>query len=1146
MFFFDRFIRLADVLVTVIFRGRLSQPAKPVFQFALLAVLCGLCEAGVAQTVHLIGAETTIATSSMDQPAGIAVDSSGNVYVADADHARVLKETYSNGSYTESTIASASVQAQQVAVDSSGNVYFGDGGTGRVLKETPTGSGYTQSAVPTSALTNIGALAVDAAGSVYVVDTGHNRVLKETPAGDTYTEVTVASALNSPHGVAVDGSGNVYVADTGNNRILKETFSSGTYTESVIVSTGLASPWDIAADSAGNLYIADTAHNRILKETLSGGSYVESVLPTGYLNNALSLAVDRGGVVYVLQTIPDTNLILKELPPNSALNFGSSKVGTAAPSATLYFTFDTPGSPGTPKIVTQGTPDLDFTSNGSSCNWGHPYNAGDTCTMGVSFKPKFPGVRYGAVVLTNGSGDAIGTTYLQGSGVGPQVSFPPGALSELPFHRTVYTMTVDGAGNVYLVQAFSENHPNNAVFKETWNGSGYTESVVATGLSYPTNVAVDGAGNVYICDQDAYRVYKETPTGSGGYTQSIVDGTLGTVMGLAVDGAGNVYVGRGGIGVEKETYTGGSYSRSQIFSYIAAIGIAVDASGTLYIPRNGYGIYKETWNGSGYTESIIPTSSAVDRIAVDASGNLYLPAGSFILKEEPSGNSYVESGISINGGNLLGIAFDGAGNLYYSTTAVWKVDSATAPSLSFTTAPFNSASADSPKTVTLKNIGNAALSFPISDTGDNPSVSSSFTLNTNSSSGCPVVEASSSVPGVLAAGASCQLSIDFRPSSIGAIQGSLVLTDDTLNAAGPSYATQTLSLSGTGVQATPEISWAIPAPISYGTLLGSAQLNAQSTATGSFTYMPAAGTVLGPGSQTLTATFTPVSPDDYTTASKTVTLEVTKGSPGVLLVASTNRALVSNAVTFTATVSSSAATPGGTISFYDGTTLLGTANLSSGAASYTTSSLAVGVHSITAVYSGDPNFVSQASSAVAVTMEDFTVAPTGGSSTSATVSAGGSAVYTLMLAPPDGGALAAPVSFTAAGLPSGWTATFSPTTIPAGSGAANVTITVTAGAKAAMQPRFAPLNWEASPVVVGLILLPFGGRLRRSRSRVATTAVLIVMVIASMIGMAGLTGCSSGKDAGSGGQSSGQTYDFTVTATSGALSHTTTLHLTVK
>jgi hypothetical protein len=142
---------------------------------------------------------------------------------------------------------------------------------------------------------------------------------------------------------------------------------------------------------------------------------------------------------------------------------------------------------------------------------------------------------------------------------------------------------------------------------------------------------------------------------------------------------------------------------------------------------------------------------------------------------------------------------------------VWKLDFADPPTLSFAATTFGSTSSDSPRSVTVQNAGNAALSFPVPTSGNHPSISASFTLDSSDAPACPLVDASSSTAATLAAGASCALTISFEPAAVGSISGSLVLTDNALNASAPNYATQSIVLSGTATQATPTITWSNPA-----------------------------------------------------------------------------------------------------------------------------------------------------------------------------------------------------------------------------------------------------------------------------------------------------------------------------------------------
>jgi hypothetical protein len=184
--------------------------------------------------------------------------------------------------------------------------------------------------------------------------------------------------------------------------------------------------------------------------------------------------------------------------------------------------------------------------------------------------------------------------------------------------------------------------------------------------------------------------------------------------------------------------------------------------------------------------------------------------------------------------------------------------------------------------------------------------------------------------------------------------------------------------------------------------------------------------VLGAGSYTLTATFTPTDTSTYASTTANASFTVAKATPVLALTSSAVAVAVGSPVTFTATVTSSAGTPTGSVSFYDGTMLLGTATLAAGVATYMTVNLPVGALSITAVYSGDNNFSTLTSAGLTETvMTAYTVtAPT----TPVLVAPGGAATIDITV-PPLGGAFNGVVTLSATGLPPGATATFNPPTV---------------------------------------------------------------------------------------------------------------------
>jgi hypothetical protein len=158
---------------------------------------------------------------------------------------------------------------------------------------------------------------------------------------------------------------------------------------------------------------------------------------------------------------------------------------------------------------------------------------------------------------------------------------------------------------------------------------------------------------------------------------------------------------------------------------------------------------------------------------------------------------------------------------------------------------------------TLTNSGNAPLSgISASISGTN---AGDFAISSDRCTGV-----------ILPTDSSCLITVSFTPKAKGFRTATLSIAD---NASG---SPQTTSLSGTGVQATPTISWATPAAITYGTALSATQLNATASVAGVFVYSPAAGAVPPAGTRTLWVTFTPTDSTDYTTKTSSVTLTINK------------------------------------------------------------------------------------------------------------------------------------------------------------------------------------------------------------------------------------------------------------------------------
>ncbi len=310
-------------------------------------------------------------TSELNNPFGIALDSKGNLYIGDQDNFRVRQVTGGTIStvagdgtpgYTGDAAAATSAELGRVsglAMDSSGNLYIADpdnyvirkvsGGTITTFAgSNALGAGGTgDHGLATSAqLSEPTGLALDAAGNLYIADTGNSRIRMVAASNSYITTLSTGSAvLSSPKGVAVDAAGRVYIADTNNCRVLKVT-PSGSITIPTTVtgsdsgacgysgdggpaaSALLDHPSGVALDAAGNLYIADTFNQRIRRvsaatgtiTTLAGNRFSGYTGDGGSSASAelsfpLAVLVDPHGNIYVSDTQNSVIRLMTAAPP---------------------------------------------------------------------------------------------------------------------------------------------------------------------------------------------------------------------------------------------------------------------------------------------------------------------------------------------------------------------------------------------------------------------------------------------------------------------------------------------------------------------------------------------------------------------------------------------------------------------------------------------------------------------------------------------------------------------------------------------------------------------------------------------------------------------------------------------------------------
>jgi hypothetical protein len=380
-------------------------------------VLCAAALPGSAAASTLVDPFASAA-----DPQGVAVDTAGNVYIADtaaneivkvtpAGALSVLAGTGTAGSPTPGPATHSELRAPAgVAVDSNGDVYIADTGNAEVEKVTASralsivaGTGTTALPVPGTAtaspLDTPTGVAVDAAGNVYIADSTAHEILKLAPAGTLSIfagngttglptpGTATASPLDAPTGIAVDSAGNVYIADAAANEIEKVTGSgdlslfagrstgaAGAPTAGTATSSHLSQPTGIAVDISGNVYIADTANDRIEKvsagrlSTFAGtGSAAAPNYGAAPTSSAIpgptAVAVNAAGVVYVADAPNDT---VDRLAP-------AVPVATAGPTVT--------GTSGTQGVVLSARNGSWSNSPSSfSYQWEDCNTSGASCT----------------------------------------------------------------------------------------------------------------------------------------------------------------------------------------------------------------------------------------------------------------------------------------------------------------------------------------------------------------------------------------------------------------------------------------------------------------------------------------------------------------------------------------------------------------------------------------------------------------------------------------------------------------------------------------------------------------------------------------------------------------------------------------------
>ncbi len=586
--------------------------------------------------------------AQLNGPQGLALDSGGNLYIADSvnNRVRVVNST-----------GIISTFAGNGSTSPGGGNTFNDGGLAiNGLLRLPSG------------------VCVDSKGNVYIADTGDNIIRKvttdgiiNTVAGDGFgafsgdTFPAILAELHTPTDVAVDSNANIYIADSANAAIREVTVSTGIINtvagnaaighagdNGIATSASLITPYAVTVDSSGNIYIVENGDSDIRKVTVST-NIITTIVGTGLagfggdgsaatkasLNFPTGLALDSSGNIYIADSLN-----------NRVRKVTGSTISTIAGNGVLSYSGD--GGPGT-------SAQLNTPLNVAVDSSGNFYfsDTANNVVRKVSAS--------GAISTIAGTGTA-GYSGDGGSPTAAQLNRPRG-------------IAVDTSGNIYIadsqnarVRKISGGSISTVAGSGTAGYGGDGGAATAAQLYVPIGVAVDAGGNLYIADFTNNRVRKvsggtiTTVAGNGlaGYSgdgRAAVNAMLNGPTDVAVDSNGNLYIADLNNDVVRE----------------------VSAGNIMTVAGNG--LPGVGGDGGPATAALVGNPTGV---AVDSAGNLYVASGSATVRKVYANTGFITTiagngtrGYSGDGGSaLLGefnapvsVAVASNGNVYVADSA---------------------------------------------------------------------------------------------------------------------------------------------------------------------------------------------------------------------------------------------------------------------------------------------------------------------------------------------------------------------------------------------------------------------------------------------------------------------------------------------
>jgi len=749
--------------------------------------------------------------AGLDLPTALAIDSKGNIYIADPGGSRVRKVSATNGKIV--TVVGSGLKCEP----STGNCGDGKGAT-----------------ASTAALNLPNAIAVDAAGNIYIADSADHRI-RAVNAGTK--AITIAGVTIQPGDIqTIAGNGNICANPT-----------TACGDGGVATSALLNFPEGIAVDSTGNIYIADTRDHRI-REIASGSSTITAFAGSGIPCVSSKSSCGNGGTLLAAQfhfpmglsIDPSNNLYVADSLDQEVrfINVGAPAISTVAGIGTEGFSGDSglataaqlnlPGSvfldgAGNLLIADSGNQRVRVVSSGNistlagggtggdggaatSATFANPYTVAEDASGNLYIAD----TANNRIRMVNAKTQIVST--IAGTGIaGYTGDNGPAASATLNAPAAV---AVDASGNVWIADT------GNVVIREVSASTSVITTVAGNGgscVAYPTPACGDGgpatsgsfamplaialnsAGDLFVSDYTAMRIREVTPGNPPTITTVAGEGQVGLgkvpvvatsykfnhPLGIATDALGNVYVDDTQNNVVRSFTVGGNMGAYALSGAAHLQGdggpkllggmwgplqLGSDPSGNIYI--------------GGGNDNVVQRVDSISGTIGTVAGNLPNGIGGFSGDGGPATSAKLSNmGLLVDGQSDLYIA--DAGNNRIRLVHLTPAATATPPSLVFPPTPLHQNSAT--QTVTFKSTGGVDIDLSgITFTGKDPS---DFSETDN----CVSLQ-------YLGVDVTCTVTVTFTPLSYALRTATLSINDN-----GPG-GSQTVALSGNGPYFTPSMS----------------------------------------------------------------------------------------------------------------------------------------------------------------------------------------------------------------------------------------------------------------------------------------------------------------------------------------------------